>query len=355
MVAIVPVDPSSSADARRPSGWTVSLRAVSRDRAGTAILRDVDLEIDAGRIVAFVGPSGCGASTLLRLVTGAERPDSGTVEIEGRTGPAAPRVAEVRDRAPVARFGRARAAIVAASRHAGVVDAAGETERLCALMGLGAADRSVHRLSHGDRQRWAIARVLATRPRALVLDDALAALHTTARAQTRDALIRELRERGVTTLWATRDTAEAAAVADELVVMDAGRIVAAGCPDEVYARVADAAVAEVLGPVSAVPGIVEGAVVEVWGQELPLAEAAHDGHCEVVVRPEQVVLVAADSPGTDAVVEGSTFLGSVRRSTVRTADGSRVVVEHAPELKLEDRAAVRIALAPVRATVRPIG
>ncbi len=355
MVAIVPVDPSSAADARRPSGWTISVRAVSRDRAGTAILRNVDLEVGAGRIVALVGPSGCGASTLLRLVTGAERPDTGTVEIEGRTGPAAPRVAEVRDRAPVARFGRARAAIAAASRHAGVIDPDGETERLCALMALDGADRHVHRLSHGDRQRWAIARVLATRPRALVLDDALAALHTTARAQTRDALVRELRERGVTTLWATRDTAEAAAVADELIVMDAGRIVAAGCPDEVYARVADAAVAEVLGPVSAVPGIVEGTVVEVWGQHLPLAESAHDGHCEVVVRPENVLLVDPDSPGVDGVVEESTFLGSVRRSTVLTSDGSRVVVEHAPERRLGDREPVRLALAIVPATVRPIG
>ncbi|MFJ4039324.1 ABC transporter ATP-binding protein [Microbacterium sp. NPDC090007] len=354
MVAIVPADPLSSAGARHPAGWTISLRGVSRERAGTPILRDIDLEVEPGRIMALVGPSGCGASTLLRLVTGAERPDAGTVVIEGREGPAAPRVAEVRDRAAVARFGRARGAVVAASRQAGVADFEEETDRLCTLVGLGAADRSVHRLSHGDRQRWALARVLATRPRAVVLDDALAALHTTARARTRDAVVRELRSRGVTTLWATRDTAEAAAVADELVVMDAGRIVAAGCPDEVYARVSDAAVAEVLGPVSTVPGIVEGLVVEVWGTQLPLAEPAHDGHCEVVVRPEQVVLAGPDAPGADAVVEQSTFLGHARRTTVLTADGSRVVVEHPVEIRLDERATVRIALAPVAVTVRPI-
>ncbi|WP_295839863.1 ABC transporter ATP-binding protein [uncultured Microbacterium sp.] len=353
MVAVTPVDPSSP-DARRPGGWSVSLRGVGRDRAGTPILRDIDLEIAPGRIVAFVGPSGCGASTLLRLVSGAERPDTGTIEIEGRLGAAAPRVLEVRDRASVARFGRAGTGIVAAARLAGSADAEAEADRLCALVGLSGADKSVHRLSHGDRQRWAIARALASRPRAIVLDDALAALHTTARAETRDRLVRELRDRGVTTLWATRDTAEAAAVADELVIMDAGRIVAAGCPDEVYARLSDAAVAEVLGPVSAVPGIVEGLTVEVWGQELPLAESAHDGHCEVVVRPENVLLVGPESPGVDGVVEESTFLGSVRRSTVLTSDGSRVVVEHAPEQRLDDHAAVRIALAAVPASVRPL-
>ncbi len=353
MVAVIPVDPPPAGERPR-AGWSITLHDVTRERAGVPILRDIDLEVAPGTIVALVGPSGCGASTLLRVVSGSERPDAGTVLVEGRSGAAAPRIPEVRDRTPVARFGRVRAAIVAASRHAGDVDPDGETDRLLDLVGLGTADKSVHRLSHGDRQRWALARALASHPRALVLDDALAALHTTARSETRDRLVRELRERGVTTLWATRDTAEAAAVADHLVVMDQGRIVAAGCPDEVYSRIADTAVAEVLGPVSAVPGIVEGLTVEVWGQELPLAKSAHDGHCEVVVRPENVLLVGPDSPGVDGVVEESTFLGSVRRSTVLTSDGSRVVVEHAPEQRLGDRDPVRLALAIVPATVRPI-
>ena len=353
MVAVTPMDPSPLGEAPR-SGWSIALRGVHRERAGVSILRDIDLDVAPGTIVALVGPSGCGASTLLRVASGVERADAGTVIVEGRTGAAAPRIAEVRDRTPVARFGRVRAAISAAARHAGDDDPRAETDRLLDVVGLDPADKSVRRLSHGDRQRWALARALAARPQALVLDDALAALHTTARAETRDRLVRELRDRGVTTLWATRDTAEAAAVADHLVLMDEGRIVAAGRPDEVYARIADAAVAEVLGPVSAVPGIVEGLTVEVWGQELPLAESAHDGHCEVVVRPENVLLVGADSPGVDGVVEDSTFLGSVRRSTVLTSDGSRVVVEHAPEQRLEDRDAVRLALAILPATVRPI-
>lgn len=351
MVAVTPVEPAGTGRAPRPRGWSIVFRGVSRDRAGVRVLHDIDLEIAAGRIAAIVGPSGCGASTLLRLATGAERCDGGTVQVEGRTGAAAPRLPGVADRAAAPRFSRVRASIAAAARHAGVVDPDLETDRLCELVGLEASDAAVSRLALGDRQRWAVARVLASRPRALVLDDALAALHTTARAETRDRLVRELRERGVTTLWATRDTAEGAAVADELVVMDEGRIIARGSPTDVYGRVGDAAVAEVLGPVSTVPGIVEGAVVEVWGQRLPLAGTAHDGHCEVVVRPENVVLVDADTPGVDAIVEETTFLGSMRRSTVLTADGSRVVVEHPAERRLDDDARVRIALAAVPASV----
>jgi len=318
------------------------------------VLDGIDFDIEPGSIAAVVGASGCGASTLLRVVSGCERPDTGTVTVDGRAGSAAPRVPEVRDRTPIARFARMRAAIVAAARRAGSPDADAEAERLISLIGLNGGDRLARRLSHGDRQRWALARVLAARPRALVLDDALAALPTAARFDTRDALVRELRASGITTLWATRDTAEAAAVADRLVVMDHGRVVADGRPDEVFARVHDAAVADVLGPVSAVPGIVEGVVVEVWGQELPLAQAASDGHCDVVVRPEGIVLVGDDAPGIDAVVEDTTFLGRIRRSTVRAADGSRVVLEHAPEQRLDDRVRVRIALAPAPVSVRPI-
>ena len=351
MVAVTPVDPPASAREPRPRGWPIVLQGVGRHRAGSRVLHDIDLDVEPGTIVAIVGPSGCGASTLLRVVTGAERADTGTVSIDGRIGAAAPRVCQVGDRVPAARFARVQASVTAAARNADVMDAVDEAARLCALVGLESPDAVVSRLAQGNRQRWALARALARRPRAVALDDALAALHTAARTQTRDRLARELRERGVTTLWATRDTAEAAAVADELVVMDGGRIVDRGSPAEVYGRVENAAVAEVFGPVSTVPGIVEGAVVEVWGQRLPLAHAAHDGHCEVVVRPEHVVLVGADAPGIDAVVEQTTFLGSVRRSTVVTGDGRRVLLEHAADRRLNDEARVRIALAPVPANV----
>ena len=339
----VPGDGSSSA------GWDISLVDVVRVRGGERVIDGVDLDLAAGGILAVVGESGCVATTLARIVAGRERADSGEVRIDGRARPSAPRLAADFDGMP--RFGRVRDAILPSRPRPRAGD---EGERLRALVGLNDPDAPVRRLSRGDRQRLAIARALAAQPRALVLDDPMSALHTSGREILREALVRELRNRGTTTVWATRDTAEAIAVADRIVVLHRGRIVADGTPEQVYARAGDAAVAAVLGPVSTVPGIVEGVVVDVWGQNLPLAASAHDGHCEVLVRPENVVLVAPDAPGVDGVVEASTFLGRVRRSLVRTNDGSLVHVEHAAEARLDAHARVRIALAPVPVTTRPL-
>ncbi len=340
----VPADGSSGA------GWSIRLVGVGRTRAGERIVDDVDLDLAPGTILAIIGASGCGATTLARIIAGSERADTGEVRIDGRPRPEAPRLASVfSDAAP--RFGRVRDAVRSRSRHP---RAAEEQDRLLSLVELRDPNASVRRLSRGDRQRLTIARALATESPALVLDDALSALHTSARERLRDAVERELRRRGTTTVWVTRDTAEAIAVADRIVVLDRGRIAADGTPEQVYARAAEPAVAAVLGPVSTVPGIVEGTVVDVWGQHLPLAATAHDGHCEVLIRPENVVLVGPDTPGVNAIVEESRFLGHVRRSLVRTDDGSLVHVDHGADMRLTDHARVRIALAPLPVTTRPL-
>lgn len=331
------------------TGTGLTLTGVDVRLCGAPILHGIDLGVADGEIVAVVGPSGCGASTLVRVAAGLTRAAAGAVHRRA----ARERIRVVDGLDPRPRIGRVTAAISA--RAGSGVDAAHADAALHAV-GLGhrAGERVTH-LCRGDRQRLALAQALAGRPALLILDDPLSALHATERAAVRDRIVEVLRTQGVTTLWATRDPGEAVAVADRVAVLVGGRILALGSPEDVYARAADPAVAAVLGPVSAVPGIVDGNVVDVWGQQVPLAADAHDGHCEVVVRPENVLLVERDAPGVDAVVEHSTFLGTSRHSLVRAVDGTLVHVQHPAHARLQGSERVRIALAPVPVLTRPPG
>lgn len=332
------------------AGEIIRLDGVTRSRAGERVLDGFDLAVAAGEIVAIVGRSGCGATTALRVIAGLERADTGTLSIVDDHP-----VVAVFAHAAVPRFGRVGDAVASMSRRAGHPDADAHARELCALVGLSNPDAATHRLARGDRRRVLLARALASGARVLLLDDPLDGLQTYERAILRDRLTEHLRDRRITTVWVTRETTEAAAVADRIAVMVRGRIAASGRPEELFRHMGDPAVASVLGPVSTVPGIVEDVTVDVWGQDVPLAEAGPDGHCEVIVRPDQVVLVGATEPGVDAVVQETTFLGNMRLTQVRAQDGSLVQIEHSVEDRVSPQAPVRIALATSAVAVRPLG
>jgi putative spermidine/putrescine transport system ATP-binding protein len=172
--------------------------------------------------------------------------------------------------------------------------------------------------------------------------------------QLRDEIRRIQLRLGITTVFVTHDQEEALAVSDRIAVMNAGRIEQIGTPEDLYLRPATANVAVFVGVSSLVPGVVRGPVVSVWGQDLPLQAPAADGDVQVFLRPENVRLRAATEPGVEAVVQESTFLGSFRRSIVRTADGSLVNVQHAASERAEYGDEVRVALDPAPVATRPL-
>jgi iron(III) transport system ATP-binding protein len=202
-------------------------------------LSDVSLEVDDGSAVVVLGPSGCGKTTLLRVVGGLEVPDRGTVAIRGVT------VAE-NGRTLVPPYQRGIGFVfqdlalwphlTAARNLQFVLDAIGtprseQPSRITDALGLvrvePLARRYPHELSGGEQQRVALARALVSRPKALLLDEPFSSLDDELRAALRAELSRLGRELGIAMVYVTHDRQDVSSLADRVVEMRGGRVVAA--------------------------------------------------------------------------------------------------------------------------------
>ncbi|MCK2033872.1 ABC transporter ATP-binding protein [Microbacterium sp. KSW4-4] len=347
--------------AQAGEGTRVELHGIVKSYGGTRVLHGVDLDIAPGEFVSLLGPSGCGKTTLLRVLAGLEGADEGTVLLGGGDVSRVP--TNRRDIGMVFQsyslFPHLRVvdntAFGLRRRGVGTTEAARRALDALALVGLAdLADRFPHQLSGGQQQRVALARALVTEPRVLLLDEPLSALDARVRVQLRDEIRRIQLRLGITTVFVTHDQEEALAVSDRIAVMNAGRIEQIGSPEELYTTPATAEVAAFVGLSSVVSGVAEGDHVVVWGQRLPLQTPA-DGPVDVYLRPENVRFTSAEDAATDALVEESTFLGSMRRTLVRTESGELVRVQHDPAVHPSFGDRVRIAVTPVPVVARPRG
>jgi len=222
----------------------------------TTAVDDVSLQARPGAVVALLGPSGCGKSSLLRAVAGLEPPVAGDVTWDGVS------VLDV----PVHRrgfgllfqdgqlFAHRDVAGNVAYGIAGRPGTRARVDELLALVGLpGYGRRDPATLSGGERQRVALARALAPRPRLLLLDEPLSALDRALRERLAADLRSVLLATGTTALFVTHDQDEAFAVADEVAVMSAGRLLQVDAPARLWRRPADAVVATFLGYEAFVP------------------------------------------------------------------------------------------------------
>ncbi|MCK2026412.1 ABC transporter ATP-binding protein [Microbacterium sp. SSW1-47] len=347
--------------ARAGEGTRVQLEGIVKRYGGTTVLHGVDLDIAPGEFVSLLGPSGCGKTTLLRVLAGLEVADGGAVLLGG--GDVSRVTTNKRDIGMVFQsyslFPHLRVvdntAFGLRRRGVGRAEAARRSLDALALVGLAdLADRFPHQLSGGQQQRVALARALVTEPRVLLLDEPLSALDAKVRVQLRDEIRRLQLRLGITTVFVTHDQEEALAVSDRIAVMNAGRIEQIGTPEELYTAPSTAGVAAFVGLSSVVSGVAEGDHVVVWGQRLPLQTPA-DGPVDVYLRPENVHFASEADAATDALVEESTFLGSMRRTLVRTESGELVRVQHAPGVHPAFGDRVRIAVDPEPVVVHPRG
>jgi sulfate transport system ATP-binding protein len=292
----------------------------------------VTLEVPAGSLTALLGPSGGGKSTLLRVVAGLERPDTGTVEINGED------VTEVAVRkrgvgfcfqhyAPFRHLTvRRNIAFGLEVRRQPKAQIRQKVDELLDLVKLEhLADRYPSQLSGGQRQRMALARALAIEPRVLLLDEPFGALDAQVRQQLR-VWLRDLHEKiAVTTVLVTHDQEEAMEVADRLAIINEGRLEQVGSPAQIYDRPANEFVLKFLGPATHFNGS--------W------------------VRPHDLVVHRSSGTGSHgARVERITHLGFEVRIDLKLDNGESTWVQlsrgAADELSLDLGDDVWVAMSP---------
>ena len=345
-------------DGTAPFSSSVQFDRIVKSYGRTQVLHGIDLDIAPGEFVSLLGPSGCGKTTLLRVLAGLEVADGGAVLLGGKDVSGVPTnkrdlgmVFQSYSLFPHLRV-RDNTAFGLRRRKVATAEARRRAQDALALVGLDAhADKYPHQLSGGQQQRVALARALVTEPRVLLLDEPLSALDAKVRVQLRDEIRRLQLRLGITTVFVTHDQEEALSVSDRIAVMDAGRIDQIGTPEELYLRPATAHVAAFVGLSSVAHGLANGATVRVWGTELPLQIPA-TGDVDVLLRPENVRLVDPADAAVRGTVEESMFLGSMRRTLVRTEDGLLVRVQHAARIRPQYGDVVGLALDPEPVAVR---
>ena len=237
----------------------ISVQNVGKRFGDFVALEDINLSVPSGSLTALLGPSGSGKSTLLRVIAGLEQADTGEVFI-GETH-ATPLPAHRRDVGFVFQHYAAFKHMTVAKNiafgleirkrpKAEVAERVAELIKLVQLEGFG--DRYPSQLSGGQRQRMALARALAVEPEVLLLDEPFGALDARVRTELRAWLRRLHDEMHVTTVFVTHDQEEAMEVADTVVVMNHGRIVQEGNPQEVYDQPADEFVMHFMGHVNVI-------------------------------------------------------------------------------------------------------
>ncbi|MBL8680086.1 MAG: sn-glycerol-3-phosphate ABC transporter ATP-binding protein UgpC [Myxococcales bacterium] len=233
---------------------TLSLRTIRKVLGANAILKGIDLDVQSGEFVVLVGPSGCGKSTLLRTIAGLETPDEGSIKLDDRdVTRAEPRerdIAMVFQSYALYPHLTVRDNLAFGLRLRGESEATvkSRVEEVSQMLGLGALlDRLPKDMSGGQRQRVAMGRAIARRPKLFLFDEPLSNLDAALRNQVRVEIKKLHASLGATMIYVTHDQVEAMTLADQLVVLNSGKVEQKGPPLEVYARPASRFVAGFLG------------------------------------------------------------------------------------------------------------
>ncbi len=336
---VIPTAADPRAQNETAAAKLVRVEAVSKTFGSGAgavkALDDVSLTIHSNEFFTLLGPSGCGKTTLLRLLAGFEHPDAGAILLDGKHV-----VDDPPNKRPVNTVFQSYALFPHLTIEQNVAfglerqgrRGAEVTARVAAMLHLVRLDTMAKRrpdqLSGGQQQRVALARALAPAPRLLLLDEPLSALDLKLRRGMQAELKRIQRETGITFVLVTHDQEEALSMSDRIAVMENGRVLQLGAPDDIYERPNCRFVADFIGEANVLPGALVGI-------EAPFA----------AIRPERVELgLGSETDAGAAVRAGSqaqsglsgrvtdvTYLGATTSCVVALADGTTLKVER-PDL-----------------------
>jgi sulfate transport system ATP-binding protein len=310
----------------------IEVRGIGKRFGEFVALEGVDLTVNSGALTALLGPSGGGKSTLLRIIAGLEKPDTGSVQIDGQDATRlAPRHRDVgfvfQHYAAFTHLSVYRnVAFGLEIRKRPKEEIRRRVHELLELVHLEQfADRLPNELSGGQRQRMALARALAVEPKVLLLDEPFGALDAKVRKELRDWLRRLHDEVHVTTVFVTHDQEEALEVSDEIVVINQGRIEQVGSPEDLYDKPGNQFVMSFLGPVTTLSGrLVRPHDIEVLTAPGGDAVPAH------VTRLQRVGFEVRAELATGADVPTTVQLTRGQSEALNLTEGAAVWLQPAP-------------------------
>ena len=305
----------------------ISISKLSKKFGEVVAVDDVSLEVKNGEFLTLLGPSGSGKTTVLRMIAGFEKPDSGTIKLDGK---------EVTNLPPYERDVNTVFQDYALFPHMSVIEnieygllvkGIEKTERkkraeeaLAQVHLPGYGDRKPAQLSGGQRQRVALARALVNRPKVLLLDEPLGALDLKLREQMQIELKALQRSVGITFIFVTHDQEEALTMSDRIAVFNEGKIVQIGNPREIYENPQTAFVSQFVGQTNRIPA---HAAEKISGQNQPFN-----------IRPEYISINSSDG---DRKVNGqlrdAIFSGATTRYLISTDLGIDLISTQSVERK----------------------
>ncbi len=316
---------------------TVELTSITKKYVGQeeAVLQDFSLSIKDGELVSLLGPSGIGKSTLLKLIAGLERPDTGDIQFDGESILATP----PNQREAVFMFQKAYlfpflsvGENIAFGLKVKKLPAEEQRKRIAEMLELiglpGIEKRKPNELSGGEQQRVALARSLVIRPKVLLLDEPFNSLDRPVRLGLQEAVRNIQRELGITTILVTHDLDEAMAMSDRMALLMGGKVAAVDQPHRLFQRPPCVETAKFVGVETFIEGVASsGTLVSAeWG-EIKIEDETKAGQSVFAIRPEHIRIQKEKCENSlPGVVKNCVYRGA--QAEVKVALGRETIKAH---------------------------